>query len=213
VDNLLEFIVPVIFAAIYFFGNMLSKGADDESEPKRPLVGEDPDVAERQRRIQEEIRRKIMERRSAKGSTGEAEPPRPQPSAQPRPDLVEAEAQRSRPQPTDWQSSVGEVERPRSQPSDSVADVYAFDNDIEAKLQQIEATKRRAEKLKKQARASSSSVEPVQASAGLSHRRGLRGSVRSTLRDPAAARAAFIYGEVLAPPVSQRKSQSVPGLA
>ena len=65
-DNLFEIIVPLIFAAIYFFGNMLSGKSDDASAPA-PRREEDPDAVERQRRIQEEIRRKIMERRNAEG--------------------------------------------------------------------------------------------------------------------------------------------------
>ena len=37
-------------------------------------------------------------------------------------------------------------------------------------------------------------------------------SVRSNLKDPKVARSAFIYGEVLGPPVSLRKGSGVPGL-
>lgn len=209
-DNLLEYIIPVIFAAIYFFGNMLSKNSDDEAEPKRPLVEEDPDVAERQRRIQEEIRRKIMERRNATGSSGEGgRDSRPEPAERPRPELAE----RTWHHPEQVKGEHGRdfrsepAERTRPEP------VSSFDHDLQAKLEQIEATKRRAEKLKKQAHASSAQASSVQSADAPSRRTSLRGPVRSTLRDPAAARAAFIYGEVLGPPVSQRKSQTVPGLA
>ena len=73
-DNLLEYIIPVIFAAIYFFGNLLSKNGDEgEAAPGAPRRSSesDPEAAERQRRIQEEIRRKILERRqSEQGGAG-----------------------------------------------------------------------------------------------------------------------------------------------
>jgi hypothetical protein len=226
VDNLLEYIIPIVFAAIYFFGNMLSKNSDDGAAPSRPRQ-EDPDVAERQRQIQAEIRRKIMERRSAAGSTGEggatSAPRERGPSF--RPELAERSRQAStRHHPEQVKGERGRHSRPESvertrpepversrQSSDSARDAASFDNDIQAKLQQIEATKRRAEKLKKQARASNAQTQS--ASASPSRRSAFRGPVRSTLRDPAAARTAFIYGEVLGPPISQRKSQTVPGLA
>ena len=95
-----------------------------------------------------------------------------------------------------------------------------YSTQMQARLRQIEATNRQAAKLQEQATkatkaskdASSSSQQP-HPKLSTSHSQLARGSVRSTLRDPAAARAAFIYGEVLGPPISQRKSNPVPGLS
>jgi hypothetical protein len=69
-DNILEILIPLIFAGIYFFGNMFSGKSDGDSTPSIPggHQEEDPDVIERQRKIQEEIRRKIAERRGEEGS-------------------------------------------------------------------------------------------------------------------------------------------------
>ena len=79
-----------------------------------------------------------------------------------------------------------------------------YEAQMQVRLQQIEATKRRAEVLKRQA------SRPVKASKNQgkqkrSTRGGLlSGSVRSVLRDPGAARTAFVYGEVLGKPVGLR---------
>ena len=87
---------------------------------------------------------------------------------------------------------------------------------MQARLQQIEATKRQAEKLKQQA--GMVGTEKVGTAAPsrpqtTRQRSIFRGPVRASLTDPAAARAAFVYAEVLGQPVSQRKSPSVPGLS
>ena len=66
-DNIFEYIIPIAFAAIYLFGNKLSEKTRELSDQQ----SEDTDVDDRQRRIQEEIRRKIMERRE--GSPYQAE--------------------------------------------------------------------------------------------------------------------------------------------
>jgi hypothetical protein len=88
---------------------------------------------------------------------------------------------------------------------------------MQAKLQQIEATQRRAAQLKEQARSTSTNTQSRQRSereASTTPRKGsfFGGSVRSTLRDPRAARAAFIYSEVIGQPISQRGAETVPGL-
>ena len=215
-DNLLEYIIPVIFAAIYFFGNLLSKNGDEgEAAPGAPRRSSesDPEAAERQRRIQEEIRRKILERRqSEQGGAGTFEQS-PAPNMR-QADSVEAaqreaakqrsrrEAAARRSQPEPYRPEF-EPERPQANP---------YQDEMQARLQQIEATKRQAETLKKQAQASREKLSPQpERPSGSTYR--ARGPIRSRLKDPAAARAAFIYGEVLGPPVSQKKSQSVPGLA
>jgi hypothetical protein len=213
-DNLFEYIVPIIFAAIYFIGNMLSKKSDDDSAPSdtpRRGAAEDPDAVERQRRIQEEIRRKIMERRRATESGNASETaPRQESSAdanlRERRAVAEQRRQQSHPE-SSIPNSSSRIPHP-------VAQANAFGDDMQAKLEQIEATKRRAEKLKKQA-AASQRTNPAQnagRSGNAKRARPIRGSVRSSLRDPVAARAAFIYGEVLGTPVSEKKASSVPGL-
>ncbi|MGZ0656687.1 hypothetical protein ACWPKS_13870 [Coraliomargarita sp. W4R72] len=203
-DNIFEIIVPLVIAGVYFFGNMLSNKSDDDAAPGAPrrATDEDADAIERQRRIQEEIRRKIMQRRSegegdrsrsaVPDSTQEREHARPQPSQPARPPVREFRA-----------------------PDLVTQGTNPYETEMQAKLEQIEATRRQAEKLKQQVRASSPQQRASAQSRSRSQptSRATRRPIRSTLHDPAAARTAFIYGEVLGPPISQRKSQTVPGLA
>ena len=84
-DNILEILIPLIFAAIYFFGNMFSGKSDGDSAPSIPggRQEEDPDVIERQRRIQDmrEIRRRIAERRGGEDSRSPLDAPSSSPAA------------------------------------------------------------------------------------------------------------------------------------
>ena len=173
-DNILEILIPLIFAGIYFFGNMFSGKSDGDSAPNIPSgrQEEDPDVIERQRKIQEEIRRKIAQRRGGEGSR------------------VPLDAPNSSPTPL------------QSQPK-----TISFESQMQERLKRIEATERRAEKLKQQVRITQTNSTLAQNPSRIS-----RGSARATLRDPSAARTAFIYGEILGQPISQRRNETIPGL-
>lgn len=244
--DLLEIIIPLIFAAIYFFGNMFSGKSEDESAPRsaprRLNEDQEGDAIERQRRIQEEIRRKIMERRREASNTPGSPDSRPAPTGnQPSASYSESPTDRelrqrreavqrrraereqqkrtasAEPSPAEssWerraparQSAESEPDSPFSWDSSD----NAYESQMQERLQQIEATKRRAEKLKQQAAGmpqKSSIVSPHTTHSS----QFARGPVRKSLRDPAAARAAFIYAEVLGQPISQRKQSSVPGLS
>ena len=232
--DIFEILIPLIFAAVYFFGNIFSKKSKDEEAPGenvRPRKGEDPEAVERQRNIQDEIRRKIMQRREAE--QGESAPPLVRESAQR--DATKADRQlRERRTAAELSRGQGESASrdpyPASQttypePETPVPDARSsdgqfswdisddiYDSEINDRLKKIEATNRRAEKLKEQTEARRN---PHERSATPSTSEGgvlFQGSVIQNLRSPNAARAAFIYGEVLGPPVSQRKTQSVPGL-
>lgn len=230
-DNLLEILVPLIFAAIYFFGNMLSgKSREDEDAPpgmprRRDSEDEDADAIERQRRIQEEIRRKIMERRRA--SEGEG-PPQMAPSGQElRERRREVEARR---ETREAQKETREVvhETPDVPPfvaptheasPEATPPAFSWDNSdnayesaMEEQLKRIEATKRQAEQLKRQASAATERTDTSSTKRRAGKGRYFSGPVRETLTDPAAARAAFVYAEVLGQPISMRKGTTVPGL-
>ena len=173
-DNILEILIPLIFAGIYFFGNMFSGKSDGDSAPSNPSgrQEEDPDVIERQRKIQQEIRRRIAERRGGEDSRSSLDAPSSSPAAS-----------QTQPPPATYESQMQE------------------------RLQRIEATERKAEKLKQQVRITRSNTTFAQ-----NPSRIFRGSARATLRDPSAARAAFIYGEILGQPISQRRNETIPGL-
>ena len=173
-DNILEILIPLIFAGIYFFGNMFSGKSDGDSAPSIPSgrEEEDSDVIERQRKIQEEIRRKIARRHSGQVTRAPLDAPNSSPT-----------------------------------PSQTQPETVSFESQIQERLQRIEATKRRAEKLKEQVHITQNSSTLEQ---NLPH--PVRGSARATLRDSSAARIAFIYGEILGQPISQRRNETIPGL-
>lgn len=218
-DNIFEILVPLIIAGIYFFGNMLSNKSDGDVAPPAGASDEEADAIERQRRIQEEIRRKIMERRrSAEGGAApqsESRPPEPSESARERESPYSHTAESAR-ESVPRMSRHIEASAPAPRGPDFASEQPdPYQTKIESKLKQIEATKRQAAKLQKQAAQSGASGRSRAArGADTSGRsRAARRPIRATLRDPAAARAAFIYSEVLGPPVSQRKAQTVPGLS
>jgi len=223
-DNLFEILVPIIFAAIYFLGNMFSKKSDDEAAPNPRRTSEgDTDAIERQRRIQEEIRRKIMERR--READGGAMAPRTS-SAPSQSSDGQRRATREQQKETHQAESSAHKRQPRETHPPQPRETHpqpeagfswdesdnAYEQEMQAKLQQIEATKRRAAQLKKQAGTSAKRSERHPSTSRRPALSLFKGPVRSTLRDPAAARVAFIYSEVLGQPISQRKHQTVPGL-
>jgi len=231
-DNLLEYIVPLVFAAIYFFGNMMSKKEGDDASPAAPRRQQSPDEAEaaaRQRKIQEEIRRKIMERRQAAEREDGAAPVVPAPAQPERGRLTDYDRQlQKRGEAAAARRATPEVVRqptppriPKEAPASKVEEVQsrgfswdtsdnAYETQMQEQLRRIEATKRQAAQLKKQAAAAGVKTESKRRSGS---GRSFSGPVREQLQDPAAARAAFIYGEVLGQPVSLRKQSSVPGLS
>ena len=200
-DNLLEWLIPLIFAAIYFFGNMFSGKSDEDSAPGVPnrRREEDPDAIERQRRIQEEIRRKIAERRGQSIPDSQNSRPAHHSSAPGSPDSRPAQ-----PQPR---------LQPGQQPSHTAA-ASPYETQMQERLRQIEATKKQAERLKQKASALEPQRSSPRASPLTTHQSPLsRASARATLRNPAAARTAFIHAEILGQPISQRKTQTIPGLS
>ena len=186
-DNLFEFIIPIVIAAFYLFGNKLSKKAEEVFDQ----TSEDTDVDDRQRRIQEEIRRKIMQR------TGK-------PSQSERPQKSQPASSSSS---TDLDTKVSE---PQAEPELFTAPRDSFASQLQARLEKVEATKKQAQELQK--KGASNAVPTMRADLRPRSSGFFSGSVRSTLRDPAAARVAFIYAEVLGTPVSQKKVSTVPGL-
>ena len=227
----LEILVPLVIAAVYFFGNMLSGKSDDSDDapmglPKRRGSEErkESDAAERQRRIQEDIRRKILERRGAAGGSGPARRPAA-PVA--RRDLREPrrETPEMRKEAREVVHETREAARPamappmRAAPAEPAPPDFTWDRSddvyeesMKARLEQIEAAKRQTEQLRKQASAVHERTGAGRSRRGRKQGRYFSGPVRDSLGDPRAARAAFVYAEALGPPVSLRQRSNVPGL-
>ena len=206
-EEILKVVGGLIFGAIYLFGNQIFKSKDeDTSGPStlpRESTGSDDDDAARQRQIQEAIRRKIMQRRQATAAPTSPEP---------------VSAHRERHKQVVEQHKETHQRAPHVEPTPDASEVddrfswntsdNVYEEQMQARLEQIEATKRRAEALRRQARRSTTlakhQVEQVRSTRG----NFPAGSVRSVLRDPVAARTAFVYGEVLGKPVGLRSSGS-----
>lgn len=77
-DNL-EKLVPIVIALLYFLGTSRAKKNEAEAEVS------DPDAEERARKIQEEIRRKILERQQKGGAPAQRETPPELPNVEPEP--------------------------------------------------------------------------------------------------------------------------------
>ena len=83
---------------------------------------------------------------------------------------------------------------------------------MEAQLKKIEATKREVSRLQSQSTQKLTQTKGGTDNPQVARKQSSFRSVRSNLKDPKVARSAFIYGEVLGPPVSLRKGSGVPGL-
>lgn len=194
-ENIFEILVPLIFAAIYFFGNMMSKKEADSPPSKRQRPTEEEEAIQaRQREIQEAIRRKILERRGGSKAPSEA-PQSERPGGYPR---------RPEPRPEPVSSVPPEPEVVTSSP---VAGSFSWDSSgnayqeqMKERERQIEETRKQAEAIRKQAGALSTSVQRSSRSPRRSGR-SFSGPLRSRLNNPGDARAAILYAEVLGPPL------------
>ncbi|NCG09145.1 MAG: hypothetical protein GWO81_06210 [Verrucomicrobia bacterium] len=199
-EDLFEILIPLVIAGVYFFGNMLSKKSGDESEEGMPLPRQrepetDPQEAERQRQVREEIRRKIEARR------GEA----PASPAMPIPPPEPARAVRERTKQTHERVHETQAQKPVAVPVPEVVE-STYDHAMQAQMERIEATRKKAAALRAQSAATSRKRLSRERRTSHTGGVGLKGPVRLALRNPGAARAAFIYGEVLGAPVGLRKN-------
>ncbi len=202
-ENLFEILVPLIFAAVYFIGNFLSnkgtkpgRGRGRET-PADPGAGREPsDFEEQQRRIREEIRRKIAQRR------GE-DPDQARPGTEP---TIFAET-RAPAAPREEPEELEPWNMPDEPPEPAFSVEPGFESEMQERLRQIEETRRKAEALRKKAKRTATArpapgTSPVRAG----RMPGIPvGPVRAQLLDVSNARAAFIYAEVFGAPAAVRE--------
>ena len=210
-EDILKLVFSLVFGAIYLFGSQIFKGNKEDNsqrpENSRKTGEDDQEVDEqeaRQREIREAIRRKILERRSKKD---ESVPAFEEPLAQSQEHLSEDSRTFK-----GMESSAADASEPVQKTAKAdesfswdVSD-NIYEKQMQERLQQIEVTKRKAEVLKqKVGKINLPSVEIDSSEKTIL--KGLpSGSVRSTLRGPRVARAAFVYSEVLGKPLSLRRS-------
>jgi hypothetical protein len=206
-ENIFEILVPLIFAAIYFFGNMMSKKEEDVSPPgkRRQPTEEEEAIQARQREIQEAIRRKILERRGGPNApSGEPQPTRTMsPPHRPRPEVMPKPAARVAREPEPM------VSTPVAGSFSWDATGNAYQQQMEERERQIEKTRKQAEAIRKKAGGLAVPSQKSRRSPSRS-RRSFSGSVRSRLNNPGDARVAILYAEVLGPPLALSGRTRIP---
>ena len=213
-EHLFDILVPLVFVVIYFFGNMFSKKSEGDERPtprRQPRPDCEPsqadlDYAERQRRIQEEIRRKIEARRQGAGEpqTGTVPMATPPPIAD---DLnrrrhavrerLKERAQKQKKTHESVHESTAHLS-PTHEVDAEVEGRFSWDTSdnvyeqaMEDRLKQIEATKRQAAALRQRVKATDNPIGSMPSRRPTSKGSALpSGSVRDTLKHPGAARAA-----------------------
>ena len=190
-----EAMVGVFMLVAWLFRSSgLAKDKAKEAKPKQNLE-EDSEALERTRRIQEEVRRKINERKNA---------PIPQPASLPSERVPAPPVIAPRPIATSPADIFGELfERREVEPVKN----DSFDLELEASLkrqQELEEKMRALElaaKKTEEAAAKMRQPEVVQPTAKASQNTN---QWIQELRDPALARKAIVLREILNPPVALR---------
>lgn len=182
----LQFIIAAA-GAIAWWLNQRRKGGmeDDEAPPVQETTFDDPELAERTRKIREEIQRKIAER--ARGyPTEQSTLPLDMPDEPPLVrEVVVTQA------PTSPRRGLTALEAQRQ------AEILEEQATLAERLQEAEQMKLAAQK---RARYEAATTDHSGAARSLS-----RSTMLDDLRDPAALRRAFILREVLGPPVALRR--------
>lgn len=174
-------------------------------EPPPEAQFEDPELAERTRRIREDIQRRIAERQ--RGGSGEQTRPAPQMETPP---ASQWAGEDDAPPPL-RREVVAEQDAPRPFATPSPAPASAGASRFEAHRQAeiLEQQAAMAERLRdletmKAAAQRRAAFEALSVSQTTVQREKTRGAVLDDLRDPDALRRAFILREVLGPPVGLR---------
>lgn len=167
--------------------------------PAHPARGADFDQEERNRRIREEIQRKIAERRGQGAPS--APPPMPPPRLDPfRPVFREEVA----PPPPPLRPEPAPMPPPMPAPAAAYEDASALERQrrLAEQLQELEEQRREARRQAERARGQLAA--PALAAASIGGAPVGSRSVAAELRDPRALRRAFVLREVLAAPVGLR---------
>jgi len=179
VSQHLQLIIAVAGALAWFINQQRQKQAGSDAPPAEDKSFEDPDLAERTRRIREEIQRKIEQR--ARGQT---------PSAPVAPPPVLPQVAVPKPEPRPTRAAISQLEAQRT------AEILEQQAALAEQL-------RLADELKASV-ARRTQFQTEAAGKEEAARTAVRSALGDDLRDPAALRRAFILREVLGPPVALR---------
>lgn len=194
-------LVVLVGGAIAYWLNQRRK-AKEEAEAMRELEAQQgrpaemqmqvDDDAERVRRIQEEIRRKILER--AGGAV-----PKPQPP--PIPEQRYQEEMMSRPTPAQTRAPAKADAYAQAAVEEQTA---SFDQGILERQQQLSAQLRELDEKRRHTLGKAEAFAEKTAAAMASSDTAAHGSLLADLRNPTSVRRAIVLREVLGPPVALR---------
>ena len=220
-ESLLEVLLPLIIAGVYFFGNILSKNRDKSAAPLPPNQEE---VSPAEREVQEQIRRKIEARRASyESSDSELLTKTEQDNSLNPEDLVREQLRERR----DFSRGGRQVAQSRdtaapAQSSKEQSKEYAWQlteaennyaQEMENRRKKLEDTQRKAQALRKKSKHGAYSMkQAISEHNGRSSQTRDRyaGPIRRHLKTPSAARVAFIYSEVLGAPIALKEGSSLP---
>jgi type IV secretory pathway VirB10-like protein len=190
-DNL-QLVLAVAGALAWWLTQRKQAAAEAEPPPHEEKSFEDPELADRTRRIREEIQRKIEQR--ARGYAHEQPKPiRPEP-VQPEvaelPPVLRELFQLPEPPPVEPRAAT-------RQEAQRQAEILEQQAALAEKLREAELMKAAAQKRQL--------FEAATADHRAEKRAETRGSVLGELRTPQALRRAFLLREVLGPPVALRR--------
>ncbi|MDD3180003.1 MAG: hypothetical protein PHQ04_06580 [Opitutaceae bacterium] len=190
----LQVIIAIAGAIAYWILQGREKeGEEDEALPEaQGKTFADPELAERTRRIREEIQRRIEQRT---GHPPSRLPPGPSPDATP-PFVLRPPGSMEPPRP------AAPPLRPVMLDKQREAEILKQQAALQEKLAEVEWIKTTARHRGEFERATSETeARPVARAEGLPP----RGTLRDDLRDPASLRRAFLTREILGPPVALRE--------
>lgn len=195
-DNLFVIVIIAGVLGQLFKAIRGKRGEDDHAdraEPPKEFQFDDPELAERTRKIREDIQRKIAERQRGASPRGEPPPLSDEPAMPP---VLSAEE----PPPPDVREVVWErapepvrVSRLESQRAAEILEEQAAMAD---RLRDLEAMKAAAQRR--------AAFEALSVSPAAVARQEARGALLDDLHRPEALRRAFVLREVLGPPVGLR---------
>tara|TARA_Y100000588_G_scaffold232522_2_gene246193 strand:- start:16496 stop:17098 length:603 start_codon:yes stop_codon:yes gene_type:complete len=186
----LDWIAPVIFLLIYFLSRLFSRRSGDDDAEQGPRL---PDVAKRTRDVQEEIGRRIAERQR-QYEVQDSEVPYEEPRT---PVQSEDEV---------FQSPTRElVSIPRLQPNLEEARARMVEQTEELKKLQEQLEKPIRKLPNPNQRRSKNDIYGDGFHVGSGRSRGFKRVIRRMGGDSHALKDAFLYGEILGPPVGVRR--------
>ncbi len=206
-NNLLEILIPLLFFAAYFVSQLFGKKSQEEE------MGSEQEPADELRKIREELRRKIEERR--KGAQPEVDsrssaPVEPQAeSARGGAVLRESQRRRTMSERQTSPSQARETAGAEDAASRSAASRAAstMERDLEAQMEEVRRSKEKADAARREAGARMASVSRAAAS-GRTRKKSpasYRQFLRESLDDPRSLQKSFILHEVFGTPVGSRR--------